>query len=861
MGGGSWMCAKCTYENEGSDNSCKVCSTRRAVKRISSWSMGDAQPRRKRRSAGRPPAFPKRKSGRAAARKAFEEAAEAETFTVEKIKQVRIKPPLKVGDKYRIEYLVKWEGFDDAHNSWEPERNFLDRTVIEAFTEANAGLVQKAYDRCDRTAMLGSTKMARATKRARSERLKGAAAEEREAAPPAAPPAPPPASESREARLRRRSLAKVRDLASPRKRRGAAPAAAGAEGRGGAEESGGDEATRERERDEPIAFSAARFPAKVPAKKLNRRARRSAKAASAPPAPSERGGPRPRPVRGAAGAKAAAGPPAGGGSPAGEREGSAARGAEGARVAARRSEAEERGAERAAPSKAAVKPAEPKPARAAELEPAPKAQPRAWPKPEPVLEAPPEPLPEPARSAPPEAAATAAEQGAVRGLLRLLAIDNDVEEERARPAKAVKRRTSHRVKEKQARKLEILRREAAEAERAAARKGKAAKRKRRRRTPEAAPKRTKAFRKGARPLANEGAGEGIPDDGPAEGHPCRPPCGPSPPSIPVSHWPGPLGREFRGPAAFQLCWAVLPTHQLPWPALELSAENVCRDHLIAADVHELALRAIRGNGCLVIFLHMHYLCVVSRGDCADWPHGTEFLRAYEHRDDLRPAMGRLRAAMAEADMWWTVPVERRAQEIRELLKICCTWPPQAAAVRASPDPDPYAERYGAVYGAVRHAHPYGGGAVHEGAAASVPYDARAWAAAHERRQMMPGAGAGAYADVARPAAYASYGVNAMRAGAQQQAYAYPQGWASGAAAVGAYAMVGRGAAPGHLQRPVQGHPVEHGLGPAAVSYEGHAVGAPYWGHHAAEAGGNRFAVRGSAFPYAYAMQGMLQPRS
>ena len=45
----------------------------------------------------------------------FEEADGVEVFVVEKILKSR-----KRG-KFKTEFLVKWENYDNSHNSWEPE--------------------------------------------------------------------------------------------------------------------------------------------------------------------------------------------------------------------------------------------------------------------------------------------------------------------------------------------------------------------------------------------------------------------------------------------------------------------------------------------------------------------------------------------------------------------------------------------------------------------------------------------------------------------------------------------------------------------------------------------------------------------
>ena len=34
------------------------------------------------------------------------------------------------------EYLVKWEGYDDSANTWEPEENFEDISVIQEYSKS-----------------------------------------------------------------------------------------------------------------------------------------------------------------------------------------------------------------------------------------------------------------------------------------------------------------------------------------------------------------------------------------------------------------------------------------------------------------------------------------------------------------------------------------------------------------------------------------------------------------------------------------------------------------------------------------------------------------------------------------------------
>ena len=37
--------------------------------------------------------------------------------------------------KGKVEYLVKWEGYDTNENTWEPEKNVLNKRLIEEFEQ------------------------------------------------------------------------------------------------------------------------------------------------------------------------------------------------------------------------------------------------------------------------------------------------------------------------------------------------------------------------------------------------------------------------------------------------------------------------------------------------------------------------------------------------------------------------------------------------------------------------------------------------------------------------------------------------------------------------------------------------------
>ena len=51
-------------------------------------------------------------------------------YNVERILDHEVR---KEGRRSVTYYLVKWEGYGSEHNSWEPEKNFLNRLAIDEY--------------------------------------------------------------------------------------------------------------------------------------------------------------------------------------------------------------------------------------------------------------------------------------------------------------------------------------------------------------------------------------------------------------------------------------------------------------------------------------------------------------------------------------------------------------------------------------------------------------------------------------------------------------------------------------------------------------------------------------------------------
>src|SRR6267142_5511336 len=45
--------------------------------------------------------------------------------------------------RHKLQYLIKWKGYSDAHNSWEPKENVTTPALLAAYHERNTAAVRK----------------------------------------------------------------------------------------------------------------------------------------------------------------------------------------------------------------------------------------------------------------------------------------------------------------------------------------------------------------------------------------------------------------------------------------------------------------------------------------------------------------------------------------------------------------------------------------------------------------------------------------------------------------------------------------------------------------------------------------------
>ena len=45
--------------------------------------------------------------------------------------------------RHKLQYLIKWKGYSDAHNSWEPKENVTAPALLAAYHEQNAAAIRK----------------------------------------------------------------------------------------------------------------------------------------------------------------------------------------------------------------------------------------------------------------------------------------------------------------------------------------------------------------------------------------------------------------------------------------------------------------------------------------------------------------------------------------------------------------------------------------------------------------------------------------------------------------------------------------------------------------------------------------------
>jgi hypothetical protein len=85
--------------------------------------------------------------------------AEEEEYKVEEIHDAR-----RYGHTWQLQYLIKWKGYSEAHNSWEPVKHINVPQKLQEFKDKHPTAIKEAtLEEMDRTALLRSTTVTQPT--------------------------------------------------------------------------------------------------------------------------------------------------------------------------------------------------------------------------------------------------------------------------------------------------------------------------------------------------------------------------------------------------------------------------------------------------------------------------------------------------------------------------------------------------------------------------------------------------------------------------------------------------------------------------------------------------------------------------